>query len=479
MEHDPRGVRTMYDKETRERALALVASGLSPRAASRAMGGRPCATCIVKWLAGEVPGSRRSRPRLRWSSQDKLAAVRRVLAGERYREVAGDVGCAPTTVLGWRKAFLERGEAAFVTADDVRARTAMRGPGGLPDDPDELKAMVVELQFQVDLRDELLEIVKKDPGADPSALSSRERAELVGALRPAYSLAFLMPRVGIAESTYHYQRARIEAAADPDADIRAEVARLFEESGGTWGYRRVKAEMDARGGELAHKSEKRILRVMRQEGLEVAYDRKRRRRYDSYDRAADEADAGDVPNVPLLPDGTHDFTAPAPNVLWVTDVTEFALPDDPRKVYLSPVLDCFDGSLPGWEAALSASSEALTDPSLEMACAQLREGDAPACHSDRGSQYHAASWIRACEEHGVTRSMSRKGRSPDNARMEGFFGTLKNERFYWRDWSGWTAEQFVEEVDRWMVEHNESRRKLSLGWKTPMEYRRAALAGAA
>ena len=278
-------------------------------------------------------------------------------------------------------------------------------------------------------------------------------------------------------STYHYQSARIDEDADPDADIRGEVARLFAESGSTHGYRRIKAQMDA-GGALAHKSEKRVRRVMRQEGLAVPYDRKRRRRYDSYDRAADEADRDPVPNAPLADDGTHDFAAPAPNVLWVTDVTEFRLPDDPRRVYLSPVLDCFDGSVVGWQAALTASSEGLTDPSLEMACAQLREGDAPTCHSDRGAQYHAASWRAICEANGVRRSMSRKARSPDNARMEGFFGTLKNERFHWRDWSGWTAEEFVEEVGRWMVEHNEGRRKLSLGWRTPMEYRMAALAEA-
>ena len=61
---------------------------------------------------------------------------------------------------------------------------------------------------------------------------------------------------------------------------------------------------------------------------------------------------------------------------------------------------------------------------------------------------------------------------------EGFFETMKNERFYWRDWSSWSAKDFIAQVDRRMVEYNESRRKLSLGWRTPMEYQRAALKGA-
>jgi transposase InsO family protein len=59
--------------------------------------------------------------------------------------------------------------------------------------------------------------------------------------------------------------------------------------------------------------------------------------------------------------------------------------------------------------------------------------------------------------------------------LEGFFGLLKNVNFHHRDWSGWTAEEFMAEVDRWVLEHNERRVKQSLGWKTPMEYRMAAL----
>ena len=72
--------------------------------------------------------------------------------------------------------------------------------------------------------------------------------------------------------------------------------------------------------------------------------------------------------------------------------------------------------------------------------------------------------------------MSRKGTSGDNARMEGFFGTLKNEFFHWRDWRGWTAEDFIAELDGWLGWYNRGRRKEPLGWLTPLEYRGRALA---
>ena len=202
-------------------------------------------------------------------------------------------------------------------------------------------------------------------------LTSAEKTQLARRLRPAYSLTFLTHRLGLPASTYHYQRRLADEGRDPDVDIRDEVVALFERSGYTWGYRRTHASLKPQESGK-RPSEKRVRRVMAKEGLEVLYDRKRRRNYDSYDH---EADADKVLNVLLGDDGKHDFSTPAPNVLWVSDAVEFALPDDPRKVYLSPVLDCFDGSVVDWRAGLHASAADLTDPSLKDACQKLRPGD--------------------------------------------------------------------------------------------------------
>jgi transposase InsO family protein len=193
---------------------------------------------------------------------------------------------------------------------------------------------------------------------------------------------------------------------------------------------------------------------MRERGLVPAYLR-RRRWYSSYAGETDEAPA----NLPLREDGTHDFRASAPNEKWVTDITEFRLPDDPRKVYLSPVVDLFDGRPVAWSAGTSPDA-ALANSSLEAACATLRPGEAPFCHSDRGCHYRWPGWKAICEEHGVRRSMSRKGRSPDNAACEGFFGRLKNEFFHGRDWRGVTAEEFMGMLDAWMRFYREGRLKL-------------------
>ena len=169
----------------------------------------------------------------------------------------------------------------------------------------------------------------------------------------------------------------------------------------------------------------------------------------------------------------RDFRAGLPNFLWLTDVTEFRLPAPGQpKVYLSPVLDCFDGGLASWSISTSPDAE-LANSSLARACATLSPGEAPWVHSDRGGHYRWPGWIAICEEHGLTRSMSAKGCSPDNSACEGFFGRLKSEFFHCRDWGGVTAEEFMASLDAWLRYYNEERPKEALGWMSPMEYRRS------
>ena len=76
------------------------------------------------------------------------------------------------------------------------------------------------------------------------------------------------------------------------------------------------------------------------------------------------------------------------------------------------------------------------------------------------------------DEEKLTRSMSRKACSPDNAACEGFFGRLKNEMFYNRKWIGVSIEEFVQILDDYIHWYNEKRIKQSLGWLGPLDYRR-------
>ncbi len=166
--------------------------------------------------------------------------------------------------------------------------------------------------------------------------------------------------------------------------------------------------------------------------------------------------------------GERHFEADAPNEKWITDVTEFRIPAG--KVCLSPIVDCFDGMPLSWSISTSPDAE-MANSSLLGACAQLEEGGHPLIHSDRGCHYRWLGWIKICEEKGLVRSMSRKGCSPDNSRCEGFFGRLKIEFFYGRDWSGVTIDEFVGMLDSYLRWYRDVRIKSDLGYRSPMRYR--------
>ena len=101
----------------------------------------------------------------------------------------------------------------------------------------------------------------------------------------------------------------------------------------------------------------------------------------------------------------------------------------------------------------------MANSMLEAAVRLTEPGEAHLIvHSDCGCHYRWPGWVSICEEAGIIRSMSRKGCSPDNARMEGFFGTMKNEMFYGRGWEGVSLEGAREKgsMTTWrVVQHEE------------------------
>ena len=142
------------------------------------------------------------------------------------------------------------------------------------------------------------------------------------------------------------------------------------------------------------------------------------------------------------------------------------------KVYLSPIIDCFDGMPITWTVGTSPNAE-LVNTMLDNAIVLLKENEHPIVHSDRGCQYRWSGWIQRMDEAGLTRSMSKKGCSPDNSACEGFFGRMKNEMFYGEKWDKISVEEFISIINQYMQWYRDKRIKLSLGGLSPMEYRRS------
>ena len=288
---------------------------------------------------------------------------------------------------------------------------------------------------------------------------------MVEALRAEYKLCEILPVAGMAKSSYEYARsAQAGGEAEERAAARKAVIEAFEASGGTYGYRRVYAQVNADAGDGAAIGEWTVRGIMGDEGL-VACAARKKRRYSSYEGEISEAPEN------LLRDerGRHRFHADKPNELWITDVTEFRIPAG--KACLPPIVDCSGGMPLSWSISTSPDAE-MANSSLLGACKRLGEGDHPKIRSDRGCHYRWPGWIRICDENGLVRSMSRKECSPDNARCEGFFGRLKIEFFHGCDWAGVTLEEFMDMLDAYLRWYRDVRIKGDLDYRSPMQYRR-------
>lgn len=115
----------------------------------------------------------------------------------------------------------------------------------------------------------------------------------------------------------------------------------------------------------------------------------------------------------------------------------------------------------------------LVNDMLKNAISQLKENETPILHTDRGCHYRWKEWINLLKEAKISRSMSKKGCSPDNSACEGFFGRIKNEMFYSREWSNVSLENFKIILNDYLMWYNSKRIKISLGFKSPEEYRQS------
>lgn len=132
----------------------------------------------------------------------------------------------------------------------------------------------------------------------------------------------------------------------------------------------------------------------------------------------------------------------------------------------------FDGLPVSWNISTSPNAQ-LINTMLDYAVTTLKPNEHPILHSDCGGHYRWPSWIDRMGKAELIRSMSKKGCSPDNARCEGFFGTIKQEMFYSRNWAKVTVNQFINYLDQYLVWYSKDRIKCSLKGMSPINYRRS------
>ena len=145
----------------------------------------------------------------------------------------------------------------------------------------------------------------------------------------------------------------------------------------------------------------------------------------------------------------RDFSTTAPNEKWATDVTEFSIFG--QKLYLSPILDLHSSDI----VSYTISDRPVLSMVMDMArqaLAVLPRGAAPILHSDQGWQYQHKNYQKLLKDNGIIQSMSRKGNCLDNAVMENFFGILKSELLYLKEFD--SIEQFKQELIEYLDYYN-------------------------
>jgi len=166
----------------------------------------------------------------------------------------------------------------------------------------------------------------------------------------------------------------------------------------------------------------------------------------------------------------RDFTADAPNVLWLTDITEHRTGEG--KLYLCAVKDVYSNRIVGYSIDSRMKSR-LAATALNNAVARRRtEGvEVAGCivHSDRGSQFRSRKFVHALHRHGMVGSMGRVGAAGDNAAMESFFALLQKNVLDRRTWA--TREELRIAIVTWIERtYHRRRRQAALSRLTPIEY---------
>jgi putative transposase len=255
---------------------------------------------------------------------------------------------------------------------------------------------------------------------------------------------------------YAWCRRGLSLRAQQDAVLKVEIRAAHAASGKRYGSPRIHADLKAQD---QHVGRKRVARLMREESLEGQ--RKRRFRVTTDSRHSYPVAANEL---------NRNFTASAPNKIWVTDITYIWTREG--WMYLAAILDLFSRRVVGWSID-SHIDRSLALDALAMALKTRRPEPGLLHHSDRGVQYASVEYQSQLQDRGIICSMSRKGDCWDNAVAESFFSTLKAELVHGTDYvSRRQARASVFEYIE--VFYNGRRRHSALGYVSPVEHEVAA-----
>ena len=210
----------MYSSKQKETALLLYKQTCSATETVRILG-YPAREYLYKWVRDENKQPKKRKPLARFGNpadhprnpplEIKLKAIKRCFEnGENVNYVSGEIGYSRASIYLWRKKYLKKGTLGLMNTKSISSKKFTKpylqcNEKSSSKEIEELRSQMQNMQMEIDILKETINVLKKDPGIDHTALTNREKAVILDALKNKYPLPLLRTKFKISKSSYYYQ----------------------------------------------------------------------------------------------------------------------------------------------------------------------------------------------------------------------------------------------------------------------------------
>ena len=242
--------------------------------------------------------------------------------------------------------------------------------------------------------------------------------------------------LNISPKTYY----KYKNKEDPDYYDYLIIKEIFDDSKGTYGYRRIVDSLRSKYGVIMNR--KKVLRIMKKYNLIAEYIRKSKNKNERIDDNI-------KPN--LL---KRKFSTNKKNTIWCTNITYLIFKG--ARAYLSTIIDLYDRKVVSYKISKHNDNKLVID-TLNDAIAKEKDVHGLILHSDQGFQYTSYEYKAVCESNGIQISMSRKGTPIDDSPIESWHALLKKETLYNNNIT--SLQEYIQLVEEWILFYNTTRLK--------------------
>lgn len=245
---------------------------------------------------------------------------------------------------------------------------------------------------------------------------------------------------GIPSSTYKYQVKRLNYKKEKDSPILEEIRRIYEENNEKYGYLRVTQALKNKGYSI---NKKKVQRIMKDNGL---FAKPKKRSYHSY-----RGIVGDI--APNILD--RNFKTTKPYEKAGTDISVFVT--QYGKLYLSPIVDFHTREILAYDISEKPDMKQIWRMLDNLKKKHKGKIKGMILHSDQGYQYQLKAYHKKLKDMDIIQSMSRKGNCLDNSPTENFFGRLKTEMFYEKEYFYNSLDELKQSIEEYINYYNNNR----------------------